>query len=159
MKKKLFIPALLMASLLFFGAGCEAPADENGEEKETTFETKDANGNEQQTEENNEESTENEEENETGLNLSAEALGDGQVKLTWTKSDSINTDAERGFVLVRSQEKDPIHDETNYWFRQSAENRETVWKYILPGKQHFRICALQNEKCAVYSNDVELEVK
>lgn len=151
MEKKIFMPALLMASLLLFGAGCNEAKKIN--EAEKNFETKNAANTEIIKETNNENNAAN------GLNLSAETLGEGQVKLTWTKSDDIKTDAEKGFVLVRSEKTNPENDGINFWFRQSSEKRETVWKAIPAGKLHFRVCALQEEKCAVYSNDVELEVK
>lgn len=167
MEKKLFVPALLMASVLLFGAGCDANTEESknteDSEEKVTFETKDADTKNtweetnEQTDENNKEEVVEEVKSE--LTLSAEALGGGLVKLTWTKSDDIKTDAEKGFILVRSATENPEHNQKNFWFRQGAEKRETIWKSVPTGTQHFRICTLENEKCAVYSNDVQLEVK
>lgn len=147
MNKKIIAPALLAISLLFLGAGCDKAAEVK--EAEKTFNAKEAQN----------QIPEEKSEKTSGLNLTAEALGDGMVKFVWEKSDDVATDKERGFVLVRSENANPENDGTNFWFRQSADKRETVWKDVPAGKLHFRICALREEKCAVYSNDVELEVK
>lgn len=166
MEKKLFVPALLMASVLLFGAGCNATTEENKDTEDnstkTTFETKDADNESSWEDTNNNEEEKTEEvveEVKSELTLSAEALGGGLVKLTWTKTDDIKTDAEKGFILVRSATENPEHNQTNFWFRQGTEKRETIWKDIPTGTQHFRICTLEQEKCSIYSNDVQLEVK
>ena len=91
--------------------------------------------------------------------LSAESLGDGKVKFSWSLPEDIETDDEKGFIIVRSENENPENDGLNYWIRQSSLNREASWINIPTGTQHFRICALLNEECAVYSNDIELEVK
>lgn len=148
MKNKMFLPSLVVVSLIFLGVGCNNTKDK--------IDTENNNKN-VKTEGNQEETTTKGTQN--GLQLSAEVLGNGQVKFNWTKTDDIKTDRERGFVLVRSNTENPVHDETNFWFRQSALKRENIWKDIPAGKQHFRICTLEKEKCSVYSNDVELDVK
>lgn len=94
----------------------------------------------------------------SGIALTAKALGNSMVKFQWTVSE-VETDKEKGFVLVRSMDEEPVHDGLNYWFRQYYRNREATWVDLPTGTMHFRICALQNGECAVYSNDIELEVK
>jgi len=93
------------------------------------------------------------------FNLSGKSLGNGKVFFEWKLPEDIQTDDNKGFILVRSVEENPIHDGLNYWFRQYSGNREATWVDVPSGTYHFRICALQNEECEIYSNDVKLEVK
>lgn len=94
------------------------------------------------------------------LALSAQALGDGAVRFSWSAPDDL-TDANR-FILVQGDLAYPEHDGKHNWFRQFYTDREMTWTGLLSGVKHFRICLTENKQndiCTKYSNDVEVEVK
>lgn len=94
-----------------------------------------------------------------GFTLSAEPLGDGEVKFVWQVPEDLVADK---YILVRDDEKNPVHDGTNYWYRQFDPKREAIWNEQPTGTQHYRICRTideEGEECGEYSNDVEIEVK
>ena len=94
------------------------------------------------------------------LKLSAEALGSGAVKLTWTAPAGLNE--SNRFIIVRDELENPEHTGNNLWIRQSHLKREVVWDMVPTGAQHFRICLTKDDMkdvCREYSNDVLVEVK
>lgn len=93
------------------------------------------------------------------LKLTAEALGDGLVKLTWTAPAGLNE--SNRFIIVRDELENPEHTDNNFWIRQSHLKREVVWEMVPTGTWHFRLCLTENDEkdvCAKYSNDVVAEV-
>ena len=94
------------------------------------------------------------------IDLSGEAVGNGQVKFTW-KTDKDLGEAQR-FILVRSTEQDPEHSGKNHWFRMHGSKREILWTQNPTGTMHYRVCITQSDAfdtCDSYSNDVEVDVK
>src|SRR3989338_8965680 len=94
------------------------------------------------------------------LKLSAEALGSGAVKLTWTAPAGLNE--SNRFIIVRDELENPEHTGNNLWIRQSHLKREVVWDMVPTGAQHFSICLTKDDMkdvCREYSNDVLVEVK
>lgn len=91
------------------------------------------------------------------LSLTADAIGNGMVKLNWRTDSAEVTD--EGFMIVRSPSENPIHNGKNFWWRQNVRSREGTWIEVPTGTMHFRICTLKNAECAEYSNDVEVTVR
>lgn len=91
--------------------------------------------------------------------LSAEALGNGQVKFSWEVPDDMDVTSDHRFLLVRSKDEDPEHDGKNFWFRRAGTERATTWLEQPTGTYHYRVCLMKDDMCSTYSNDVEVEVK
>jgi len=89
--------------------------------------------------------------------LQATALGSRQVRFEWDLDDAI---AEPPlFILVRSEEKNPIMDGKTYWLRQHGTRRAVTWVNLPAGEQHFRICTSEDgNTCDIYSEDISLTV-
>jgi hypothetical protein len=91
------------------------------------------------------------------IRLVGEPAGKNMVKLEWNVDE--DTDVSDGFILVRSDKPNPVHDQINFWWRQHEKSREGTWIQVPKGNQHFRVCILRDAECASYSNDVELTVE
>ncbi len=91
------------------------------------------------------------------ITLEAEGGGKGLAKLRWEVAEG--TDVSDGFMLVRSEKPNPIHDTKNYWWRQHEKSREGTWIDVPRGTHHIRVCILRDAECASYSNDVEVTVE
>ena len=94
------------------------------------------------------------------LTLSAEALGDRQVKFTW-ETDAKLSDANR-FIVVRSDKENPVHSGANQWSRFAYSVREATLANQSLGSFHYRVCITANnnpDTCAKYSDDVVMDVK
>lgn len=92
--------------------------------------------------------------------LSAEALGNMEVKLSWNTSRSL--DESNRFIIVRGNTENPELDGKHYWIRQYHTVREAVWKQESTGPMHFRVCTTENNEkdtCVSYSNDVMVDVE
>ena len=96
-------------------------------------------------------------ETEYPIMLTASAVGNRQVQFVWTLEE--DTKEPSRFILVRGSEENPVHDQTNYWFRQHGSNRSATWLNLPPRDQHFRICLSEDgEACDTYSNDLLVEI-
>ncbi|MFB6225821.1 MAG: hypothetical protein ABEJ02_00540 [Candidatus Paceibacteria bacterium] len=148
--KKITLISSLVLSLILLGAGCGADQgnqnqqDKSGVQKEMKEDIEEAT--EDQTNKN----------QKSGLTLEAEPRGEGKVHFEWEVSD--NKEVDR-FIIVRDEKANPKHNGKNYWFRQPGTRRSITWVDIPTGTYHFRICILENNECAEYSNDVKVEVK
>ena len=94
------------------------------------------------------------------LALSATAMGNSGVKLTWSAPAGLNE--SNRFIIVRDELENPEHTGKNFWIRQSHLKREVTWEMVPTGTLHFRLCLTENDlkdACAKYSNDVIVEVK
>jgi hypothetical protein len=89
--------------------------------------------------------------------LQGVAIGAHQVTFEWDLDDSI---AEPPlFILVRSEEKNPVMDGKTYWLRQHGTRRSVTWVNLPAGEQHFRICTSEDgNTCNIYSEDISLTV-
>lgn len=91
--------------------------------------------------------------------LSAEALGNGQVKFNWNVTDDLT--AANRFITIEGG-VNPVHDGTNYWVRHDHTTRSFIWEGRAPGMHHYRLCITENnnnDTCVKYSNDVTVVVK
>ena len=96
------------------------------------------------------------------VTLSAEALDNGQVKLSWTVPDSVSLTEANRFIIVEGEEANPVHDKRHNWFRQHSSIRAMVWTQRSSGTHHYRICITENndhDTCVQYSNDVKAEIQ
>ncbi|MBP9695415.1 MAG: hypothetical protein KBD73_03380 [Candidatus Magasanikbacteria bacterium] len=91
------------------------------------------------------------------LVLTAQAQTDRSVKLSWSAPEGL--DQTNKFIIVSGPDAYPTHDGKHKWFRQFYTNREMIWRDLLPGTIHFRICLTENSNndiCTKYSNDTEV---
>lgn len=152
--KNLFAISILSIAMIFL-VGCNAP-----EEKTDSTQTPSAKKAAQVTDSKKDNMMDKKEDNMmmSDLSLSAEAIGDGMVKLMWDGKDLKLGEDDR-FILVRSEDENPEHNGLNYWFRQYYTKREATWIDVPTGTMHFRVCVLKGEECGMYSNDVEVVVE
>lgn len=94
------------------------------------------------------------EERPLGFALTGYALEEGGVHLEWKVPDN-RREPDR-FMVVRSEEPNPVHDGTNYWYRQDGSVREVDWKDVPDGTHNFRVCILEDDECVEYTNNLEL---
>ena len=143
------------ALLLLVGAGCDNAAPT--EETTTSPAAKDAGNEESMTDDSLMEDDLFETSPVNGdITLSAEAREDGEVRFEWELPEGTEYD---GFILVRGEEANPVHTGKNYWFRQYYTRRAVTWTELPTGDWHVRICGLEGDECAVYSNDVMVTVE
>jgi len=93
----------------------------------------------------------------TGINLTGEVLGNGEVKLVWAVGDELKETAEK-YGLTWGEEENPDYP-GRYWFWRGSDHFEKIWSGFPTGTAHFRVCVLKNEECMEYSNDVEVEIE
>lgn len=94
-----------------------------------------------------------------GFALAAESLGNGEVRFEWSVSEDL---VSLTYIIVRGDEVDPMHDGTNFWFRQHDPRRTATWIEQPVGTWHYRICQTVDKagnECGAYSNDVEITVE
>ncbi len=103
------------------------------------------------------EETPSEEMTDARIRLVGESVGSHMVKLEWNVDEG--ADVSDGFILVRGNTPNPVHNQINYWWRQHEKSREGTWIKVPSGVQHFRVCILRDAECAAYSNDVEVTVQ
>lgn len=153
---------LALAVLALVGAGC-APATEPQGTNETPG-TGDYGANPPSGETSNE-TTPGAAEPAGDLTLTAEAMGNMEVKLAWKTAGAFETsklNESNRFILVRGDTENPAHDGKHDWIRQNHTIRDVVWKQTKTGPAHFRLCITQNNEkdiCTVYSNNVSVDVK
>ena len=94
---------------------------------------------------------ENNDEEQGDLILSVEALGEGQVRFIWNKSDN-----PEGYRMLHSARKNA---DNPFWQFIGTDNDEGIFYNVPTGTRFFRVCELLDKKCVNYSNEVELEVE
>lgn len=90
------------------------------------------------------------------ITLTGEALGKNMVKFSWELPAGMTDPAS--FRLVRGPNENPVSP-GNYYFQLLGSKRDTTWISLPAGKQNFRICTFVDDKCDVYSNNIEVDVK
>lgn len=153
MKKQMVLGGFLCL-LLLVGAGCNSE-----ESKETKPQTKSANAPQTEVKDTTTEVpvTEKTKEVKKGdFTLSAEAAGKSRVHFTWSAPEGV--DAKDGFRIVRGPSENPSFP-GNFWYHPKNATTEANWIKLPKGKQHFRVCAFENNTCTAYSNNVEVTVK
>lgn len=90
------------------------------------------------------------------ITLTGEALGGNKVKFSWVLPSGMADPSS--FRLVRGPKEDPVSP-GNYYFQLLGGKREITWISLPTGKQNFRICTFKGDKCDVYSNNIEVDVK
>lgn len=128
------------------GAGCgntNTPASTSAEPENTSTDTV-------------EDTTEEEIKNSSSIILKAKATGNATVEFEWEVPK--NLESEEGYRIVYSIEPNPTYPSA-WWYERGPAHREKVWTGLPLGVAHFRLCAVVNDKCGEYSNDVELQIK
>ncbi|PIT86870.1 MAG: hypothetical protein COU33_00780 [Candidatus Magasanikbacteria bacterium CG10_big_fil_rev_8_21_14_0_10_43_6] len=93
----------------------------------------------------------------TDFVLTAEPTGDRTVAFSWTLPDELAAQAEK-FMVVRGTTPNPEHPATWWWWR-GASYRNLEWSELPLGEAHFRVCAIVEDNCIAYSNDIVVEVE
>lgn len=143
---RLRILPVILGTLLFIGVGCSSPPDENdpqiNEGGNTTSTPGGVNG----------------EKIEENIELTGSVTGSNSVQLEWNPSDETRDIAEK-WMVVEGTDTDPAYPENyRYYFLTDVSHHERDWKNLPTGISHFRVCAWIDNACAVYSNNVALEI-
>ncbi|HAT03846.1 MAG TPA: hypothetical protein DCS29_03695 [Candidatus Magasanikbacteria bacterium] len=145
-KANIFFASILM--LLALGAGCSQAEDTDNQTQtkpadtmssdttQTPYLTDTVSGN--------------------NISLSAQAVGKNTVQFEWNVGDEIAKQAE-GWRIVYGKEASPTYPST-WWFERGKPHREKTWAGLPGGVAHFRLCAVIQDVCESYSNDVEVEI-
>lgn len=144
------------ATLLLLGAGCGNSMPETSADVSTVPGVKDAGPEHMLTEGELFETDEPSAFTDDTISLTATARVGQEVYFAWELPEGIEYD---GFVIVRSEEPNPTHDQKNYWFRQHYTRRAVTWVDLPSGTWHFRVCGLTGIECSAYSNDVVVTVE
>lgn len=136
--KKLLI---LSITLLILGAGCS-------QTNESTTQT-----NDQQT---SKPATNTIQTNTSTITLIGEAVGNQTVKLEWQVTEGLMKEAT-AYGLVLDNETNPIYP-GRYWYQRGPAHFKLDWTNLPIGKSHIRACVMQQGKCTVYSNDIEVDI-
>lgn len=91
------------------------------------------------------------------FNFTATALNPGIVKFTWDAPNGFDTKTET-YLLLYSNKVDPVYPGA-FWYRRSGVDREALWGNLPAGKLNFRMCESKDGVCARYSKNIELDVK
>ena len=144
---RLRILPVIVGSLLIIGAGCAAtqPPAENTTDTGVKGDT-DTSTTGTDTENTNSEIT-----------LTGSITGPNSVKLEWEPSSEVVDSVEKWW-LIGGSEENPSYPGTKFVFERGKGFREKEWKGLGSGATHFRVCAVVNNKCSVYSNDLTLEI-
>jgi len=146
MKKQIALGTVLLATLALVGAACNNAYRDNqntrGEGNNPPASTVGENQSNEQPGDN--------------FTLKAIALGNRVVKFAWTVPDTM--DVNGGFRVLHSAQPEPKYP-GSYWYWLNSSTRAATWGNLPAGNRHFRLCQFRSEKCARYSNVVELEVK
>lgn len=94
----------------------------------------------------------------TTFNLSAEALGNQQVSLKFNLPEADKKIAE-GYRLMMGKNANPDMKNAGDWYILGKDHLEKVWSNRPIGTRHFRVCVMEKNTCAAYSNDVTVDIK
>ncbi|MFA6427003.1 MAG: hypothetical protein WCW16_00950 [Candidatus Magasanikbacteria bacterium] len=136
-----------VCTLLFVGAGCSNTVQDN-----SNIPSKPADTPNQETTSTDNQDTDNQQQ----IALTANALGDATVKFEWNVPT--NLESEEGYRIVYGTDSNPTFPSL-WWFERGPTHREKVWSGLPLGVAHFRVCAVVDDACGEYSNDVEVDIK
>lgn len=142
---RLRILPVIVGVLLLAGAGCSrqsepTPAKDTGANP-TSSDTGTVNG----------------EKIDDSIVLTGSVTGPYSVNLQWEPTNEVAESVEKWW-LIGGSEENPSYPGTKFVFERSKGFREKEWKGLAAGTTHFRVCAVVDQKCTVYSNDIELEI-
>lgn len=95
-----------------------------------------------------------------GVNLTAQAVGNGAVELSWDVNDSIIHTDDAKVYLLHGEKEGLEHDGNNFWWRHHYSVSEASWDNIPPGERYFRACfAPEGDLCTNYSDALMIDVQ
>lgn len=89
--------------------------------------------------------------------LNAKATGDNTVEFEWNLGSDLASTTE-GFRFARGIEENPTYP-SSWWWERGPSHRSLTWNGLPDGAAHYRVCAVVDDACAVYSNDVSVDVQ
>lgn len=63
-----------------------------------------------------------------------------------------------GYRLLLANEANPTWPTQGFWYELGPDHRSKVWR-VPSGKRHLRVCAVKDNQCVEYSENLEVEVK
>lgn len=94
----------------------------------------------------------------TALTLSSEETSDkGTVSLSWSAPQDLK-DKTEAWRLLYGKDIDPSFP-TSWYFERGPSFFDKVWTGLPSGPGHIRVCAVINDVCEVFSNDLEVDIK
>ncbi len=142
---RLRILPVIVGVLLLTGAGCSRQSEPTPAKDTGTNPTSSDTG------------TVNGEKIDDSIVLTGSITGPYSVNLTWEPTNEVAESVEKWW-LIGGSEENPSYPGTKFVFERSKGFREKEWKGLAAGTTHFRVCAVVDQKCTVYSNDIELEI-
>jgi len=95
-----------------------------------------------------------------GVNLTAQAVGNGTVELGWEVDENIVHTDDAKLYLLHGEKEDLEHDGNTFWWRHHYTVTEASWDNIPPGERYFRACfAPEGDDCTNYSDAIMIDVQ
>ncbi len=92
--------------------------------------------------------------------VTAAPVGDKKLSVIWTVPESMATDKDiTAYRILVGKTENPTSENKYYWYERGAVYRDKIVEGLNLGGQHVRVCAVKAGECAVYSNDVMVDVK
>lgn len=92
--------------------------------------------------------------------VTAEAKGNRTLNVTWSVPSSMSEDKDvSAYRILVGKTENPTWDNKYYWYERGATYRDKTIEGLNTGKQHIRVCAVKAGDCAMYSNNVTVDVK
>jgi len=88
----------------------------------------------------------------------AEPLGNRTLLVEFEVTDEANEVAE-GYRMILSNEEVPEWPTKGYWYQLGRSHTSKEWKGLPLGKRYLRVCVVEDDVCAAYSEVMEVEVK
>ncbi|PIZ96001.1 MAG: hypothetical protein COX80_02590 [Candidatus Magasanikbacteria bacterium CG_4_10_14_0_2_um_filter_33_14] len=92
------------------------------------------------------------------LTLSGKATDEaGTVSLTWSAPQDLKDKVET-WRLLYGKDANPTFP-ASWYFERGPSFFDKVWSGLPSGTAHIRVCAVVNNECTVFSNDLEVNIK
>lgn len=92
------------------------------------------------------------------LTLTAEAIGNQTVRVSFSFPDEILTDTD-AFRLLLSKNAEPTRENATNWYDLSIAHSKKDWKVNTTGERYVRVCVVRANKCETNSNVVKVDIK
>jgi len=144
-------------ALLLVGAGCSTTENTENETDNSNTKQSETSNNIPNNDSTNNSNTKTETTSDE-LNLAGVATEEvGTVSLTWSAPEDLKDKAE-SWRLLYGKDAKPT-EPASWYFERGPSYFEKVWSELPSGPAHIRLCAVVDDKCEVYSNDLEVEIK
>lgn len=144
--KKQFIQVGCIATAIFLlGAGCDKATDEA---TSASIQAQAKSGVEQ---------INYTEQKSGGFTVTAEPIKNGTLNVNFTVPEDLSKSAE-AYRLLLSKDASPAWPTKGYWYELGKSHTSKLWSGLPVGKKNLRVCAVKNNECTAYSNNLEVEI-